>query len=57
MGNINACYENNEALFVCRNCLNTLNSYSNSFNEIRKVLMQYLVPTGECNPLMTARLN
>ena len=36
IGNINARYQNNEALFVCRDCINILNSYGYSFFEKKK---------------------
>ena len=34
--NINVRYHNNEALFVCRDCINILNSYGYSFFEKKK---------------------
>ena len=34
--NINVRYQNNEALFVCRDCINILNSYGYSFSEKKK---------------------
>ena len=60
--NINARYENNEAIFICRDCLNILASYINSskkvfFHEIKKMLIQYFVRTNECNRVMIAYLN
>ena len=55
--NINAQYENNETIFVCRGSLNILSSYSYSFLEIRNILIQYFAPAGECNLMMIAGLN
>ena len=60
ISNVNVRYENNEAIFTCRDCLQTLKTYlkdTNSmfFCEIRKMLIQYFVPIIESSRIMIAQ--
>ena len=60
IANVNVRYENNEAIFTCKDCLQTLKSYmkeANSmfFGKIRKMLIHYFLPLSESNHIMTAQ--
>ena len=60
IANVNARYKNNEAIFTCKDCLQTLKSYMKDTNsmffcEIRKMLIQYFVPISESNHIMIAQ--
>ena len=53
---VNAHYLKKEAIFSCRTWLQILNFYTKDFGEIKKVLIQYFVPVGDCNRIVTAKV-
>ena len=59
---VNARYVDKEAAFVCRDCLDVLKIYKRStspllFDFIKKMIIQYFVPSKECNRVMIAHFN